>query len=56
MEKVSGEDEDHPHQRSFWFTYGMVNGIDFWAELPGHGSIKETSRLVNLRRETSSES
>ncbi len=23
---------DHPHQRSFWFTHGEVNGIDFWAE------------------------
>ena len=23
---------DHPHQRSFWFTHGNVNGLDFWAE------------------------
>lgn len=46
MEKVAGEDADHPHQRSLWFTYGMVNGVDFWAELKGHGSIKETSRKV----------
>lgn len=46
MEKVSGEDTDHPHQRSFWLTYGMVNGVDFWAELKGHGSIKETSRNI----------
>lgn len=44
MEKISGEDADHPHQRSLWFTYGLVNGIDFWAEANGHGSIKETSR------------
>jgi hypothetical protein len=26
------EKKDHPHQRSFWFTHGEVNGIDFWAE------------------------
>jgi hypothetical protein len=47
METVPGEDVDHPHQKSFWFTYGSVNGIDFWAELPGHGSIRETSRPVS---------
>ena len=32
MEKVAGEDHDHPHQRSFWFTHGNVNGVDFWSE------------------------
>lgn len=26
------EKKDHPHQRSFWFDHGNVNGIDFWAE------------------------
>jgi len=26
------EKTDHIHQRSFWFTHGNVNGIDFWAE------------------------
>ncbi len=46
MEKKPGEAQDHPHQRSFWFTYGQVNGVDFWAELKGHGSIKETSRKI----------
>lgn len=43
MKTVDGEDHDHPHQRSCWFTFGKVNGIDFWAELPGHGTIKRTS-------------
>ena len=28
----SDEKTDHVHQRSFWFTHGNVNGIDFWAE------------------------
>ncbi len=32
MEKVEGEKHDHPHHRSFWFTHGDVNGVDFWSE------------------------
>ncbi len=44
METVAGEDHDHPHQRSLWFTHGKVNGIDFWSEQKGHGTIKETAR------------
>ena len=27
---VAGEQSDHPHHRSFWFTHGDVNGHDFW--------------------------
>ncbi|MCE9606201.1 MAG: PmoA family protein [Planctomycetia bacterium] len=39
---VDGETTDHPHQRSFWFTHGNVNGVNFWAENPGDGSkLKE---------------
>jgi hypothetical protein len=30
--KVPGEQADHSHQRSCWFTYGSVNDIDFWSE------------------------
>jgi len=32
MEQVADEAQDHPHQRSFWFTHGELNGVDFWAE------------------------
>lgn len=46
MEDVAGEDRDHPHQRSFWFTHGKVNGIDFWSETPGHGHIRQRSLVV----------
>jgi hypothetical protein len=46
MKDVAGEDRDHPHQRSMWFTHGKVNGIDFWSELPGHGTIRETSAAI----------
>ena len=42
--QVAGEDRDHPHQRSFWFTHGKVNGVDFWSEEKGHGTIHETAR------------
>jgi hypothetical protein len=44
MKTIEGEDNDHPHQRSFWFTHGKVNGVDFWSETPGHGLIRERSR------------
>ena len=44
MQKVEGEKYDHPHHRSLWFTHGSVNKVDFWSELAGHGTIKETAR------------
>ena len=28
--KVAGERTDHPHHISSWFTYGNINGVDFW--------------------------
>lgn len=52
MEEVEGEDRDHPHQRSFWFTHGDVDGVDFWASdplnraNPKFGAIVETGRLT----------
>lgn len=32
LEDVAGEEKDHPHHRGLWFTHGLVNGVDFWAE------------------------
>ena len=32
MEDVPGEEHDHPHHRSMWFSHGLVNGVDFWGE------------------------
>ena len=46
MEAIPGEDDDHPHQRSCWFTHGKVNGIDFWAEGAKCGKIKDTHRRI----------
>lgn len=34
IEGVPGEKKDHVHHQSLSFTYGDVNGLDFWAE-PG---------------------
>jgi len=39
MKQVEGEDRDHPHHRSLWFSHGDINGIDFWAETPKSGHI-----------------
>jgi len=44
MDKLAGDDTDHPHHESFWFTHGKVNGIDFWDVKKG--LIKETARTI----------
>ncbi|HEX3997612.1 MAG TPA: PmoA family protein [Pirellulales bacterium] len=58
MRSVAGESRDHPHHRSFWFTHGKVNGIDFWGESAKGGEIRHrkfaevrggpTARIVAL--------
>ena len=51
--EIPGEAHDHVHQKAVWFCHGDVipegvttkarikgvEGIDFWAEAPGHGTI-----------------
>jgi hypothetical protein len=39
MKDVPGEEHDHPHHRSLWFSHGAVNGVDFWAEGAKAGKI-----------------
>jgi len=34
-----GEENDHPHHASLWYTHGNVNGVDFWAVGKGKGKI-----------------
>lgn len=34
-----GEDHDHPHHRSLWYSHGAVNGVDFWSESSRAGKI-----------------
>ena len=36
------KDMDHPHHRSVWIAHGEVNGLNNWAETPGHGRTKHT--------------
>jgi len=43
MKTVAGEETDHPHHRSLWFTHGAVNGLDFWTEGSGKGTILNES-------------
>jgi len=42
-DKQPGEERDHIHHRSLWFTHGEVNGVDFWAEKEGSGLIEHRS-------------
>ena len=39
MVDVPGEDHDHPHHRSFWYTHGDVNGQDLWSEAEKAGRM-----------------
>jgi len=42
MEKVEGEQTDHPHHRSLWFSHGLVNGVDFWGEPASYKGTPKT--------------
>jgi hypothetical protein len=46
MQVLDGEKHDHPHQRSCWFTFGKVNGVDFWGEAKNSGTIRESARTI----------
>ena len=39
MKETEGEEHDHKHHRSLWFSHGAVNGIDFWSEDAKAGKI-----------------
>lgn len=39
MAETAGEERDHPHHRSLWYSHGLVDGVDFWAESPKAGRI-----------------
>ncbi|HEU0009148.1 MAG TPA: PmoA family protein [Verrucomicrobiae bacterium] len=39
MEDITGEEHDHPHHRSLWYSHGAVNGVDFWSESAKSGRI-----------------
>src|SRR6185436_17739113 len=43
-----GEEHDHPHHRSLWYSHGEVNGVDFWAETGKSGKI-EHARFLEIK-------
>jgi hypothetical protein len=48
---IPGESTDHPHHQSVFFTYGSVNGIDYWNPWPARrilhkGIISSTNGSV----------
>jgi hypothetical protein len=52
IETVEGEETDHPHHRSMWFSHGLVNGIDFWSEAstrPGKAPPKPVGRIEHAK-------
>ena len=40
---TAGDDKDHPHHKSLWFTHGDVNGVDFWSESDKAGTVVTTA-------------
>ena len=46
---VPGETQDHPHHKGLWTAHGDVNGVNNWAESPGHGYMihRSFARLYN---------
>jgi hypothetical protein len=55
MVKKTKETDDHPHQRSLWFTHGEVNGIDFWSESPGKTGTIVHRKFVKIESGTQAE-
>lgn len=51
---LPGEPKDHPHQESFWFAHGDVNGHDFWTGRGGatieHVALDRTDEGVIVAR------
>jgi hypothetical protein len=47
-EALPDEREDHIHHRSFWFTHGDVNGVDFWLEREGEGGIIQHREFIQV--------
>jgi hypothetical protein len=56
LEPRPGERVDHPHQVGLWFSYGDINGIDFWnnstartAEEKAHMGTTVQRRIVSTK-------
>lgn len=51
VEGVDNEANDHPHQKSIWYTHDDVNGVKFWLEYtskdgPQPGKIVQTKLAI----------
>jgi hypothetical protein len=47
--ETNPKENDHPHHRSFWFTHGNVNGIDFWGETPSKTGEPKIGKTVHRK-------
>ena len=57
MQKVAGEETDHPWHRSFYFAHSEVGGVDFWNEGTGDNGAAPANKghtVVEGPLETSS--
>lgn len=48
-----GEQHDHEHHRSLWYSHGAVNGVDFWAESAKAGKIVH-DKFLDVKSENDS--
>lgn len=48
MAATPGEDNDHPHHRSLWFSYDKVNDTNFWAEKASLGTKASSKDIAEL--------
>ena len=48
---VDNEANDHPHQKSLWFTHDDVNGVRFWMEYPEGNTDLRPGRIVQTELE-----
>ncbi len=42
MDKVAGEQQDHPHHRSFYFGHQSINGLEYWHDRSSFEGPKTT--------------
>lgn len=50
LDPRSGERVDHPHQVGLWFSYGDINGIDFWNNSTARTAAEKAHMGTTLQR------
>ncbi len=51
MDKVEGEQHDHPHHRSFYFGHQSINGLEFWHDRSSFEGPKSTPESMKPKLE-----